>query len=59
MIKNLYVVQIRVAKPNDKDIYFANDKDLFIRGNGVTKKLGGVEIVSYIRKKIKDEKGAN
>ncbi|NEZ85928.1 hypothetical protein EXN65_14630 [Clostridium botulinum] len=59
LIKNLYVVQIRVAKPNDKDIYFANDKDLFIRGNGVTKKLGGVEIVSYIRKKIKDEKGAN
>nr|WP_243277409.1 ATP-binding protein [Clostridium tepidum] len=56
IIDNLYIVQVTVpVSPDKKNIYFIKGTELFIRVKGVTKKLIGTEIVTYIQKRLLDE----
>ncbi|MEG0774062.1 ATP-binding protein [Clostridium sp.] len=55
-IEDLYIIEVITPLSYDRSaIYFINGNNLFVRVNGVKKKLCGNEIVSFIRKKLLEE----
>lgn len=54
-IENLYIIEVGIPSSYNKStIYFVNGNNLYVRVNGIKKKLIGTEIVTYIRKKLID-----
>ncbi len=54
IVENLWVIELLVSPPERKDIYYTGSGELHIKTEGGKKKLSGIEVTEFIRRRIQD-----
>lgn len=52
IIDDLFVVEVIVPRPRQKNVYYTGGNDCFVKLDGVKKKLTGPELTEYIKNKF-------
>ena len=54
-IENLWVVELVIAPPQEKNVFYTNSGDLFVKTDGGKQKLLGPQVTEFIRNRFESE----
>ena len=55
IIEDLWVIELLVATPQERDIFYTNSGELFVKTDGGKRKLLGPEVTEFIRRYFQSE----